>query len=206
MALRIEAPRSTTRNPGATRPDGSSGEKALREPHDAPGPRRSPSAHSRPGAPRDSTGPEERKKLHCADLIRATTRSPEWDWWLGSRHASRCARAPAAGSRFRAGTRRYSSTGPGSNGSGDLAPVSVAFDDRALAALRPHPGAWHCMPCWARAADLTTPEDVTWLRALARRLRRFSRTHEVINAGPCARCGGVMKDDLLVRDAEIRVS
>jgi hypothetical protein len=74
------------------------------------------------------------------------------------------------------------------------------FDDHALTALRTHPGAWHCMSCWARAANLSAPEDVTRLRALARRLRRFSRTHEVISAGPCGRCGGVMKDDLLVRE------
>jgi hypothetical protein len=76
----------------------------------------------------------------------------------------------------------------------------ATFDDHAVAALRAHPGAWHCMSCWARAADLSAPEDVTRLRALARRLRRFSREHEVINAGPCTRCGGVIKDDLLVRE------
>jgi hypothetical protein len=76
----------------------------------------------------------------------------------------------------------------------------ATFDDHAVAALRAHPGTWHCMSRWARAADLSAPEDVTRLRALARRLRRFSREHEVINAGPCTRCGGVIKDDLLVRE------
>jgi hypothetical protein len=76
----------------------------------------------------------------------------------------------------------------------------ATFEDHAVAALRAHPGAWHCMPCWARAADLSAPEDVTRPRALARRLRRFSREHEIINAGACDRCGGVMKDDLPVRE------
>jgi len=66
--------------------------------------------------------------------------------------------------------------------------------------LRAHPGKWHCRPCWAHATGLSAPEDVTRLRALARRLRRFSREHEIINAGACDRCGGVVKDDLLVRE------
>src|SRR5258708_1080537 len=35
----------------------------------------------------------------------------------------------------------------------------TAFDDHALAALRAHPGGWYCMPCWARAADLSAPEE-----------------------------------------------
>ena len=76
----------------------------------------------------------------------------------------------------------------------------TTFDAHALAVLRAHPGKWHCMPCWARATGLSAPEDVTRLRALARRLRRFSREHEIINAGACDRCGGVVKDDLLVRE------
>jgi hypothetical protein len=76
----------------------------------------------------------------------------------------------------------------------------TTFDERALAALRAHPGVWHCMPCRTRAADPTSSEDVSRFRALARRLRRFSREHEIINAGSCDRCGGVMKDDLLVRE------
>jgi hypothetical protein len=76
----------------------------------------------------------------------------------------------------------------------------TTFDTHALAVLREHPGKWHCMPCWARATGLSAPEDVTRLRALARRLRRFSREHEIINAGACDRCGGVVKDDLLVRE------
>jgi hypothetical protein len=55
------------------------------------------------------------------------------------------------------------------------------------------------MPCWASAADLNSPEDVTHLQALARRLR-FSREHELIHAGSCDRCGTVVKDDVLVRE------
>jgi hypothetical protein len=77
--------------------------------------------------------------------------------------------------------------------------VSAAFDNHALAALRAYPGKWHCMPCWASAADLNSPEDVTHLRALARRLR-FSREHELIHAGSCDRCGTVIKGDVLVRE------
>ena len=77
--------------------------------------------------------------------------------------------------------------------------MSAAFDNHALAALRAYPGKWHCMPCWASAADLNSPEDVTHLRVLARRLR-FSREHELIHAGSCDRCGTVIKGDVLVRD------
>ncbi len=66
--------------------------------------------------------------------------------------------------------------------------MSAAFDNHALAALRAYPGKWHCMPCWASAADLNSPEDVTRLRALAR------------HAGSCDRCGTVVKDDVLVRE------
>jgi hypothetical protein len=78
--------------------------------------------------------------------------------------------------------------------------MSAAFDNHALAALRLHPGAWHCMSCWAREAGLHSPEEVAQLRLLARRLR-FSREHELNRAGFCSRCGGVVKDDVLVRDA-----
>jgi hypothetical protein len=77
--------------------------------------------------------------------------------------------------------------------------VSAVFDNHALAALRAYPGKWHCMPCWASAADLNSPEDVTRLRTLARRLR-FSREHELIHAGSCDRCGTEIKDDVLVRE------
>jgi hypothetical protein len=77
--------------------------------------------------------------------------------------------------------------------------VSAAFDNHALAALRAYPGKWHCMPCWASATDLNSPEDVTRLRTLARRLR-FSREHELIHAGSCDRCGTEIKDDVLVRE------
>jgi len=77
--------------------------------------------------------------------------------------------------------------------------VSAAFENHALAALRAHLGAWHCMPCWASAADLNSPEDVARLQTLARRLR-FSREHEIIHAGSCDRCGTVIKDDVLVRE------
>jgi hypothetical protein len=36
---------------------------------------------------------------------------------------------------------------------------SAAFDNHALAVLRAHVGAWHCVPCWARAAGLSQPES-----------------------------------------------
>ena len=77
--------------------------------------------------------------------------------------------------------------------------VSAAFANHALAVLRAHVGAWHCLPCWARAAGLNAPEDMGRLRLLARRLR-FSREHELIHAGPCDRCGAVIKDNVLVRE------
>lgn len=77
--------------------------------------------------------------------------------------------------------------------------MSAAFDNHALAALRAHPGQWHCLPCWAREAGLNAPEDTGRLRVLARRLR-FSRQHELVYAGSCERCGAVIKDDVLVRE------
>jgi hypothetical protein len=77
--------------------------------------------------------------------------------------------------------------------------VSAAFDSHALAALRPHLGACHCLPCWASAAGLNAPEYTGRLRMLARRLR-FSREHELTRAGFCGRCGNVIKDDVLVRE------
>lgn len=77
--------------------------------------------------------------------------------------------------------------------------MSAAFDNHALAALREHAGAWHCMLCWARAANLNPAEDLAPLRLLARRLR-FSRKHELTSAGFCGRCGAVIKDDVLVRE------
>jgi hypothetical protein len=77
--------------------------------------------------------------------------------------------------------------------------VSAAFDSHALAALRPHLGAWHCLPCWASAAGLNAPGDMARLRLLARR-RRFSRERELIHGGFCGRCGTVVTDDVLVRE------
>lgn len=79
--------------------------------------------------------------------------------------------------------------------------MSAAFDNHALAALRTHPGAGHCMPCWAREAGLNSLQDVARLRLLARRLR-FSREHELTRAGRCDRCGSVIKDDVLVRGGQ----
>ena len=77
--------------------------------------------------------------------------------------------------------------------------MSEVFDNHALAALRTHAGAWHCMLCWAREANLNPAEDLARLRLLARRLR-FSREHELSRAGRCDRCEGVIKDDVLVRE------
>jgi hypothetical protein len=79
--------------------------------------------------------------------------------------------------------------------------MSAAFDNHALAALRAHAAAWHCMLCWAREANLNPAEDRARLRLLARRLR-FSREHELTRAGRCDRCGGVIKDDVLVRGGQ----
>jgi hypothetical protein len=72
--------------------------------------------------------------------------------------------------------------------------MSEAFDNHALAALRAHPGQWHCLPCWAREAGLTAPEDMGPLRMLAGRLR-FSREHE---SHP--RRLLLIKDDVLARE------
>jgi hypothetical protein len=77
--------------------------------------------------------------------------------------------------------------------------MSTAFDNHALAALRAHAGAWHCMIWWAREANLNPAEDLARLRQLVRRLR-FSREHELTSAGRCDRCGGMIKDDVLVRE------
>lgn len=54
------------------------------------------------------------------------------------------------------------------------------------------------MICWAREANLNPTEDLVQLRLLARRLR-FSR-EQLTRAGRCDRCGGVIKDDVLVRE------
>jgi hypothetical protein len=66
--------------------------------------------------------------------------------------------------------------------------MSEAFDNHALAALLAHAGAW-----------LNPADDLARLRLLARRLR-FSREHELTRAGRCDRCGGGIKDDVLVRE------
>lgn len=73
------------------------------------------------------------------------------------------------------------------------------FHDQALTALGVHSGNWHCMECWSRASDLTSPEDVMRLRALARSLRSSS-DHEVQSDGTCNRCGATITNDLLIRE------
>ena len=92
---------------------------------------------------------------------------------------------------------------PSSAAENDPRPPVCAADHvtpvRAYAALRSHAGAWHCMICWACEANLNPAEDLARLRVLARRLR-FSRQHELTRAGRCDRCGGVIRDDVLVRE------
>jgi hypothetical protein len=56
------------------------------------------------------------------------------------------------------------------------------FHDRAVGALDSQSGKWHCIACWATAADLRTPEDQQRLTALA---RTFLSTED-----PAAKRGG----------------
>jgi hypothetical protein len=56
------------------------------------------------------------------------------------------------------------------------------FHDRAVKALDAQSGKWHCISCWAYAADLTSPEDEQRLAALARSFRH--------SADPTAKRGG----------------
>ena len=46
--------------------------------------------------------------------------------------------------------------------------MSAAFDNHALAALRAHAAAWHCMLCWAREANLNRGRAWTGPRSGAR--------------------------------------
>ena len=41
-------------------------------------------------------------------------------------------------------------------------------EDHAFGALRANPGKWHCLPCWAQAARITSPTDLDNLSRLAR--------------------------------------
>ena len=56
------------------------------------------------------------------------------------------------------------------------------FHDQALKALDAHGGQWHCMSCWAQAAELTSPDD-------EQRLSRLARSFQV-NGDPEAKRGG----------------
>ncbi len=54
--------------------------------------------------------------------------------------------------------------------------------DKAMVALEERDGEWRCVPCWAKAAGLTSPQDQQHLSALARTLlnnrpRRVARRH-----------------------------
>ncbi len=71
------------------------------------------------------------------------------------------------------------------------------FHDQALTALGQRPGEWHCMECWSRASDLTSPEDVQRFRALARSLQSSS-DHEITRGGTCDICQEQINDDLLI--------
>lgn len=73
------------------------------------------------------------------------------------------------------------------------------FYDQAVTALGQHPGDWHCPECWSLASDLTSPQDVARLRALA---RTFASSHEyeMRRDGTCDRCKKpIAASDMLVR-------
>lgn len=67
------------------------------------------------------------------------------------------------------------------------------FHDQALTALGKRPGEWHCITCWSSVSDLTSPEDVQKLRALARSLGASS-DHEGKQGD---RCKKQIEGDLL---------
>ena len=73
------------------------------------------------------------------------------------------------------------------------------FHDLALTALDSRSGNWHCVSCWARAADLTSPEDQQRLGALARSFL-VSTDAEAKRGGTCD-AGKHQTGGLLVRAA-----
>ncbi len=60
------------------------------------------------------------------------------------------------------------------------------FHDQAVTASGKRPGEWHCMECWSWASNLTSPQHVGQLRALARTLPSLGE-HEVQRGGRCDR-------------------
>ena len=73
------------------------------------------------------------------------------------------------------------------------------FHDQALTALDAHGGKWHCVSCWAQAADLTSPEDQERLGALARSF--LSSTDPEAKRGGTCDAGRHQTGGLLVRRA-----
>ena len=70
------------------------------------------------------------------------------------------------------------------------------FHDRAVAALDSRSGKWHCISCWATAADLS-PEDQQRLTELA---RTFLGTEDpAAKRGGTCNAGGHQAGGLLVR-------
>ncbi len=69
--------------------------------------------------------------------------------------------------------------------------------DQALTALEFQDGKWHCVPCWAAAADLTSAEDQQRLGALGRTF--LSLTDPEAKRGGICDVGAHETDELLVR-------
>lgn len=74
-----------------------------------------------------------------------------------------------------------------------------AFHDRALTALDSRGGTWHCVACWARAADLPSPDDHRRLGTLARSF--LGGTDPEAKRGGACDAGGHQTGGLLVRTA-----
>jgi hypothetical protein len=73
------------------------------------------------------------------------------------------------------------------------------FHDRAVTALDSRSGRWHCVSCWAQAADLTSAEDQQRLSALARSF--LARTDPQAKRGGTCDAGRHQTGGLLVRAA-----
>ena len=71
------------------------------------------------------------------------------------------------------------------------------FHDRAVATLDSRSGKWHCILCWAIAADLRSPDDQQRLTKLA--LTFLSREDPAAKLGGTCDAGTHQAGGLLVR-------
>jgi hypothetical protein len=78
------------------------------------------------------------------------------------------------------------------------------FYDQARKALDARSGKWHCVSCWAHAADLTAPEEQHRLTALARSF--LGRMDPEAKRGGTCDAGRHQAGGLLVRTASRRAA